>query len=89
MGFNSGFKGLKQKKTEAVRLATSMCFGKHVLCYFLHFVPSQFIAYISLIQGVPLATEPVIYLIILTPIKIFATKFEEEYVRCVGNVTTS
>jgi hypothetical protein len=33
-----------------------------------------------LIQGVPLATEPDISLIILTP-----TKFEQEYVRCVRN----
>jgi hypothetical protein len=61
--------GLKREKTEAVGL-TSTCFGKHVLCFFLHFFRSQFIAYISLIQVVPLATEPDISLVILTPMKI-------------------
>ena len=37
------------------------------------------------IQGVPLATEPDISLVIPTPMKIIATKFEQEYVRCVRN----
>jgi hypothetical protein len=36
-----------------------------------------------LIQGVTLATEPGIPLLILTPIN--ATKFEQQYVRCVRN----
>jgi len=39
----------------------------------------------EVIQCVPFATEPGISLIILTPMKIFATKFEQEYVRCVRN----
>jgi len=37
------------------------------------------------IQGVPLATEPGISLIILTPMKILQRNFEQEYVRCVRN----
>jgi hypothetical protein len=39
----------------------------------------------GLLQGVPLATELGISLIILTPMKILHTKFEQGYVRCVRN----
>jgi hypothetical protein len=41
--------------------------------------------YVLPIQGVPLATEPGISLIILTPMKILQRNFEQEYVRCVRN----
>jgi len=41
---------LKRETTGTVQLASSVCFGKHVLCHFIYFVWSQFIAYISLIQ---------------------------------------
>ena len=34
---------------------------------------------IAFVQGVPLATEPVISLIILTPMKILQRNFEQEY----------
>ena len=39
----------------------------------------------TIIQGVPLATEPGISFTILTSMKILQKKFEQEYVRCVRN----
>jgi hypothetical protein len=40
---------------------------------------------IRITQSVPLATEPGIFLVILTPMKTLQIKFEQEYVCCVRN----
>ena len=40
---------------------------------------------VRFIQGVPLATEPDISLIVNNTNEDIGTKFEQEYVRCVGN----
>jgi hypothetical protein len=46
----------------------------------------RYLKYYNVIQCVPLATKHGISLTILTPMKIFVMKFEQEYVRCVRNV---
>jgi hypothetical protein len=45
----------------------------------------QLILAVVFIPGVPLATEPGICVIILTPMKILQRNFEQGYVRCVRN----